>query len=140
MFKSRVFSFLYSLYCYESLYNSTWIRYQETVICIPDIAKSNKQNYVYFIVKQMSLLQDNSLHVISAYQHWCCEFESNSGWGVLDTTLCDKVCHVLAAGRWFYPGTPVSSTNKTDHHYITDILLKVALNTINPNPGLHSIK
>jgi hypothetical protein len=59
---------------------------------------------------------------------------------VLDTTLCDKVCHVLAAGRWFYPGTPVSSTNKTDHHYITDILLKVALNTINPNPGLHSIK
>jgi hypothetical protein len=34
-------------------------------------------------------------------------------------------------GRWFSPGTPVSSTNKTDHHYITEILLKVALNTIN---------
>jgi hypothetical protein len=28
-------------------------------------------------------------------------------------------------------GTPVSSTNKTDHQDITDILLKVALNTIN---------
>jgi hypothetical protein len=28
-------------------------------------------------------------------------------------------------------GTPVSSTNKTDHHNITEILLKVALNTIN---------
>jgi hypothetical protein len=27
--------------------------------------------------------------------------------------------------------TPVSSTNKTDHHDITEILLKVALNTIN---------
>jgi hypothetical protein len=27
-------------------------------------------------------------------------------------------------------GTPVSSTNKTDHHDITEILLKVALNTI----------
>jgi len=26
-------------------------------------------------------------------------------------------------------GTPVSSTNKTDHHDITNILLKVALNT-----------
>jgi hypothetical protein len=26
---------------------------------------------------------------------------------------------------------PVSSTNKTDHHDITDILLKVALNSIN---------
>jgi hypothetical protein len=36
--------------------------------------------------------------------------------------------------RWFSPGTPVPSTNKNDHHYITEILLKVALNTINPNP------
>jgi hypothetical protein len=32
---------------------------------------------------------------------------------------------------WFSPGTPVSSTNKTDRHDITDILLKVALNIIN---------
>jgi hypothetical protein len=28
------------------------------------------------------------------------------------------------------PGTPVSSTNKTDRHDITEILFKVALNTI----------
>ena len=34
-------------------------------------------------------------------------------------------------GRWFSPGTPFSSTNKTDHHDITEILLKVTLNTIN---------
>ena len=33
-------------------------------------------------------------------------------------------------GRWFSPCTPVSSTNKTDCHEITEILLKVALNTI----------
>ena len=45
-------------------------------------------------------------------------------WGVLDTTLCDKVC------RWFSPDTPVSSTNKTDCHDFTEILLKMALNTI----------
>jgi hypothetical protein len=51
--------------------------------------------------------------------------------GVLDTTLCDKVCQWLATGRWFSPGTPVSSTNKTDRHDITEILLKAALNTIN---------
>ena len=31
---------------------------------------------------------------------------------------------------WFSPGRPVSSTNKTDRHDITEILLKVALNTI----------
>jgi hypothetical protein len=44
------------------------------------------------------------------------------------TTLCDKVCLWLAAGRWFSPGPPVSS-NKTDRHDITAILLKVALST-----------
>ena len=49
---------------------------------------------------------------------------------VLDTTLCDKVGQWLAAGRWFYLGTPVCSINKADRHDITDILLKVALNTI----------
>ena len=51
--------------------------------------------------------------------------------GVLDTTLCDKVWQWLATGRWFSPGTPVFSTNKTYCHDITEILLKVALNTIN---------
>jgi len=32
-----------------------------------------------------------------------------------------------ATGRWFSLGTSVSSTNKTDGHDITEILLKVAL-------------
>jgi hypothetical protein len=34
------------------------------------------------------------------------------------------------AGLWFSPGPPVSSTNKSERHNITEILLKVALNTI----------
>ena len=37
-------------------------------------------------------------------------------------------------GRWLYPGTSVSSTNKTERHNITEILLNVALNTITHNP------
>jgi hypothetical protein len=40
------------------------------------------------------------------------------------------VCQWLAAGGWLSPGTQISSTNKTDRHDITKILLKVALNTI----------
>ena len=36
------------------------------------------------------------------------------------------VCRWLAAGRWFSVGTPV----KTDSHEITEILLKIVLNTI----------
>jgi len=42
--------------------------------------------------------------------------------------------------RWFSPGTPVSSTNKTDCHDITEILLKVALNTIPPSYHMARIK
>ena len=53
---------------------------------------------------------------------------------VLDTTLCDKVCHWLAAVRWFFQGTPVSSTNKTYLHDITELLLKVSLSTITLTP------
>ena len=50
---------------------------------------------------------------------------------VLNTTLFDKVCQWLATSQWFSQGTPVSSTYKTDSNNITEILLKVALNTIN---------
>ena len=35
--------------------------------------------------------------------------------------------------RWFSLDTPVFSTNKTDCHDITEIVLRVALNTINLN-------
>jgi hypothetical protein len=44
----------------------------------------------------------------------------------------------LTTGPWFSPGPPVSSTNKTDRHDITEILLKVALNAIN-KPTNHII-
>ena len=43
----------------------------------------------------------------------------------------DKVCQLLAHGRWFSQETPASSTSKTGRHDITEILLKVALNAIN---------
>ena len=43
-------------------------------------------------------------------------FKPSSWRGALDITLCDKVCQLLATGQWLSPGTPVSSTNKTDHH------------------------
>ena len=42
-----------------------------------------------------------------------------------------KVCQWLATGLWFSPGTQFSSTNKTNHHNIAEISLKVASNTIN---------
>jgi hypothetical protein len=60
--------------------------------------------------------------------------------GALDTTICDKVCQLLAAYRWISPGTPVYSTNKTDHHDITEMLLKVVLSTITPSTVFDKIK
>ena len=44
--------------------------------------------------------------------------------GVLDTTMCDKVCQWLVAGRWFLQVL---------------LLLKVALNTINPKLSITAI-
>jgi hypothetical protein len=40
---------------------------------------------------------------------------------------------INTSGGCFSPGTPVSTTNKTDRHDITEILLKVALTTITLN-------
>jgi hypothetical protein len=58
--------------------------------------------------------------------------------GVLDTTVCDKVCQWAATDRWFSLGTLVSSINKTYRQDITEIVLKVALNTKTYN--LHIIR
>ena len=43
----------------------------------------------------------------------------------------DKVYQLLVNGRWFSPGIPAFSTTKTGLHDIAEIVLKVALNTIN---------
>ena len=59
-----------------------------------------------------------------------CEIESHWWRGLLNATL---VCLWFVADWLFSTGTPVSSTNKTDHHYLAEILLKVALNTITPS-------
>jgi hypothetical protein len=47
-----------------------------------------------------------------------------------DHSFCWLAAGTSIKGRWFSPGPPVSATNKTDSHDITEILLKVALNTI----------
>jgi hypothetical protein len=53
---------------------------------------------------------------IVAYHHLNCEFEPHSCRGVLDKTLCDKVCQWLATGLWISLGTPISATK-----VVTDI-------------------
>ena len=49
----------------------------------------------------------------------------------------DKVYQLLAHGGLFSPDTPASSTTKTGRHDIAEILLKVALSTINQSIDTH---
>jgi hypothetical protein len=85
-----------------------------------------------------------------SYGSWICNYLNNQCLSPLMlwvrisirarcTTLYDKVCRWLATGWCFFPGSPVSSTNNTDRHDITEILLKVALNIIKPNSYLFNI-
>ena len=75
-----------------------------------------------------------------SYGSWICNYLNNQCLSPLMlwvrisirarcTTLYDKVCRWLATGRCFFPGSPVSSTNKIDRHDIAEMLSKVALNT-----------
>ena len=71
-------------------------------------------------------------YAISAYHHQRCEFESYSGEVHSIQHYVIKFVSDLrqVGGFLFSPGILVSSTNKTDRHNMTEILLKVALNTI----------
>ena len=75
---------------------------------------------------------------ISAFHQLSCELKSCWWWGVLDTTVCDKVCQRRAAGRWFSPCTPVSSINETDYtrRYSWNIV-ESGIKHHNPNPWLN---
>ena len=77
--------------------------------------------------------QFGSTCAISAYHNLCCEFEPVHDVVYSIQHYVMKFASDLRQGRWFSQGTPVSSTNKTACHDITEILLKVELNTINHN-------
>ena len=89
------------------------------------------ENYVYFLYLNMFP------SYFSCMTYILHDLLFRSWQGVLDTTLCDIVCQWLAPCLWFSTGTLVSSTNKTDRHDMTEILLKVEFNTINLN--LHDL-
>ena len=58
-----------------------------------------------------------------AYHLLNSEFESCSWRDFVDTTLSDGVYQLLTSGLWLSPGIPVSSINKTDRLYITEIFI-----------------
>ena len=118
--------------------------------CISQIgvALSYRQYNVTFFIYQVNIAKFCKLLVVGWSFSLCARFppprynrllvkSKNCRWTrtiqptLYGATLCDNVCQWLAASRWFSPGNPVSPTNKTDRHNITEILVKVALNAIN---------
>jgi hypothetical protein len=68
-------------------------------------------------------------YAISAYHHQRCEFKNRSGEVYsIQYYVIKFVSDLLQVGGLL--STPISSNNKTDRHYIAEILLKVVLNTI----------
>jgi hypothetical protein len=67
-------------------------------------------------------------YATSAYHHWYSGFEPRPGRGVQHYVI--QFFSDLRQVGGFSPGPTVSSTNKTDRHDITEILLNLALNTI----------
>jgi hypothetical protein len=67
----------------------------------------------------LSPIQRGFAPVFANYKNGCTRLAAAS----------DQVHQLLAHGRWFSPDTAASSTTKTGHHDIAEILLKVALKT-----------
>jgi len=52
---------------------------------------------------------------------------------IVTDVVSSNPTQLLATGQWFSSGSPISPTNNTDCHDITELLVKVALNTIKSN-------
>ena len=112
--------------------SNTNYRYNRIYLCRARLSRIPRI-YVHFDIKTYLLfLRDcrdrmvvgfTTTYAISIYQYWSFEFESRPCRGVLDTTLCVKACQWLVADRWFSPGIPVSSANKTYRHDILNYCL-----------------
>jgi hypothetical protein len=131
LLNSSVYFILFQIIVKEILYSNMliWL-----VLC--DYPPSTYE-LCYFISQTLSLHNETIQYNVF--------FSLIRVWNITITILNkqpSKLSKILwvATDRWFSPGTPVSSTNKTDRHDITEILLKVVLNTINPNPtNVHKI-
>ena len=87
-------------------------------------------------VNKNNIFEQNKLVKMVQKLHWLFKFYPGKQMYNAKTTNSDKVYQWFATCWWFSPGTPISSTNKTDRHNVTEILLKVALNTITITPKI----
>jgi hypothetical protein len=118
------------------------------IYCTEQLNLKNISYWHYFMTKIMSICPiwnftlnvTQSLHFFENHpninHHWlpksCLGCDRMVVW-FITTYAISAYHHKHCKCRWFSLGTLVSSTNKTDSHYMTEILLKEALSTIKPN-------
>jgi hypothetical protein len=85
---------------------------------------------IFFIKTDSNISGFTTTCAISAYQHWCCEFEPRSGemYSILHYVI--KFVSNIWQVSGFLRVLLFPPSNKTDRYDITEILLKWALNTI----------
>jgi hypothetical protein len=104
-------------YLQKNCFNSKltkWLENLEMILCV----LVSWVNLLVFIVTISNLFcfHDTILcrwiynYLCNAYHHLNWEFESYSWRGVLDTTLCDKVCQWLVTGQLFSPPIKLTAT------------------------------
>ena len=83
------------------------------------------------------VVEFTTTYAISAYHHWCCEFESWSGRGVQHYVV--KFVSGLWQVRGFPPSTPISSTNKPDRKRYSWNIVESGAKHHNPNQDLTNV-
>ena len=115
---ASVINYMYTLTLCIYLSISSVINYMYTLTLCIYLSISSVINYMYTLTTYTVYISQyifcNKLHV-HTYTVYISQYITMK---------------ILATGRWFSSGTPVSSTNKTDCHDIIEILLKVALSTL----------
>ena len=110
------------------LYSVIW---WEVIVCfvyIGEIVAYHCLNFLFITLDEILYLMSIPQGFRTLSTSYTCTLN-----GYMDLFLYhDNICQWLVAG----PGTSVTSTNKTVHHAITEIVLKVALNTITLTPIL----
>jgi hypothetical protein len=111
-----------------------------------ECAYDNTDVSITYLLKVLSLFHQQALNHIggvrsldltahtslSPVRRWfASSFVDNNKGCTRLAVVSDEVYKLLAQDRWFSPVTPASSISYTSHHDTAQILLKLALNTIN---------
>ena len=114
----------------RNIFYKKTISFQEQTLLYQEHSISFQMAYGAHRSRGRMVVAFTTTYAIGAHHHLCCEFEYRSGRGVQHYVISLSVTWSRSVVFSGYSGF---LTNKTECHDITEILLKVSLNTIKPN-------